>query len=160
MEKLYNLSFFVIFALGSCKRLIKSYELYFFCILLSFLWWAPAIRSKLGVFWRFLHFCVWFECVCQLKTGIIVPPFLAPSPPPLTPPNKAGWAFTVNCSGINKYIISFPRHFRLWPEINFISQQKRNTRFPEIPGDSRRSPRNLFYEWKVKYSFFLTSCLN
>ena len=42
-------------------------------------------------------FCARFESVCQLLTGITVPHFFGfPSPS-----NKAGWAFTVNCSGIN-----------------------------------------------------------
>ena len=52
----------------------------------------------------FCVLCARFESVYQLKTGLTVPHFLA-HPLPSSPSNKAGWAFTVNCSGIIVYNI-------------------------------------------------------
>ena len=52
-----------------------------------------------------------FECVLNVHVNVHwnnSAPFFGSPPPPPPPPlpsNKAGWAFTVNCSGIKKKIL-------------------------------------------------------
>ena len=128
----------MVFALGSYKCLIKSYQLYFFLHFTFIFAMSPndpfKIRRFLALFcifcviWMCMSIVDWNKCVphffCPFPSPLPLPspsllplPLPSPSPSPLplpsppppppspspspSPSNKAGWAFTVNCSGVN-----------------------------------------------------------
>ena len=72
VETLYNLSFFLVFALRSCKLSIKSYELYFFCIL----FFALSPGDPFKTFFVFL-FVIWM-CMSIVDWNKSVPHFFLP----------------------------------------------------------------------------------
>ena len=59
----------------------------------------PHFRDNTNIFWNLIYYN--FMCLTHFKSA--GSKFFRPSPSPSSPSpsNKAGWAFTVNCSGIN-----------------------------------------------------------